>query len=355
MNRPYPESPPEETLTRLFAELGFVTCSAALAPLLRKAQKAAQVSDITLLIEGETGTGKQVLAQAIHRLDAKRKAHPFVTVHCGTIHESLAESELFGHQKGAFSGALLPRKGLFPAANQGTIFLDDVNDLPMSLQPKLLDVLQRNVIRAVGSDRESHVDVRVISASNMPLEPLVEQQRFRADLYHRLNVVKLVLPPLRERKEDLTALVLACAARHADLYPGIRSVDPELLRYLEQQPFRGNVRELEHALERALFSKVEGTVVELADWLGQAAEPPVPEENWAQAAADALWRAISERGIGYEEAIQQVERELLKLAVGRDGLTRQELAKHLRLSERTLYHKLRSHREPRAQVMSQSA
>jgi transcriptional regulator with PAS, ATPase and Fis domain len=339
----------DDALGRLFEEVGFVTASSGMLPLLRLAQKAAHVSDITLLIEGETGTGKQVLAQAIHRLDQKRRGFPFVTVHCGTINESLAESELFGHERGAFSGAHIERKGLFQAAHRGTVFLDDVNDLPLSLQPKLLDVLQRNVVRAVGSDKEVRVDVRIMSGCNRPLAPLVEQNQFRADLYHRLNVVKLALPPLRERRGDLAALVLACAARHAHIYPEIHGIDPQLLRFLEQQAFPGNVRELEHALERALFSKAEGTTLELADWVGSA-DSVSDERDWAHSAADTLWRAIVERGLGYGQAIWEVEKELLEIAVEQCGETRRELANRLRTSERTLYHKLRAHK-----VMTQSA
>jgi len=349
-----PVSLTDDALNRLFTGLGFVTASERMAPLLRLAQKAAHVSDITLLIEGETGTGKQVLAQAIHRLDQKRKAFPFVTVHCGTISESLVESELFGHQRGAFSGAILERKGLFQSAHRGTLFLDDVNDLPLSLQPKLLDVLQRGVIRTVGSDKETRIDVRIISACNRPLAPLVEQNGFRADLYHRLNVVKLALPPLRERKDDLSALVLASAERHARIYPGIDGIEPALLRFLERQPFLGNVRELEHGVERALFTKMEGTWLELADWIGY--NGALTEEcDWAHAAADALWRAIFQRGLAYGQAIQEVERELLEIAVARGGETRREIASRLQTSERTLYHKLRAHKLSRIAATSQSA
>src|SRR6202453_4479428 len=194
--------PTDTQLSDTFAGLGLLTNSLNMMPILRCAQKSADVSDVTVLIEGETGTGKQVLASAIHQLDRKRRSFPFVTVHCSTISEALAESELFGHKRGAFSGAILERKGLFQAAQRGTLFLDDVNDLPMNLQPKLLDVIQRAVVRPVGSDREFHVDIRIIAACNQPLEPLVRQGRFRSDLYHRLNVVKLLLPPLRNRAQD---------------------------------------------------------------------------------------------------------------------------------------------------------
>jgi transcriptional regulator with PAS, ATPase and Fis domain len=334
----------DEELRRTFADLGFITASDKLTPILRQAQKAARVSDITVLLEGETGTGKQVLAYAIHQLDQKRRAMPFVTVHCSTINESLAESEFFGHERGSFSGASIERKGLFQTAHRGTLFLDDVNDLPSSLQPKLLDVLQRSVLRAVGSDREVPVDVRIISACNRPLEPLIQQNRFRADLYHRLNVVKLILPPLRDRPQDLAALALAFARRHDRIFPGIASIEPGLIRLLEQQSFDGNIRELEHAVERMLFGKIEGTELELSDWMAHCGAERVEFRDWVGEAANRLSNAIFERGLPYGEALQQVEARLLEIALSRGGLTRKEVAAQLQTSERTLYYRMRVHR-----------
>jgi transcriptional regulator with PAS, ATPase and Fis domain len=334
----------DEELCGAFANLGFVTESKRLIPVLRQAEKAAKVSDITVMLEGETGTGKQVLAYAIHKLDKKRKSFAFVTVHCGTINESLAESEFFGHERGAFSGAAIARKGLFQAAHRGTLFLDDVNDLPHALQAKLLDVLQRNVVRAVGSDREVPVDVRIISACNRPLTPLVQQNRFRADLYHRLNVVKLALPPLRDRLQDLPALILAFARRHHHIYPGITNIEPELIHFLERQPFDGNVRELEHAVERMLFGKTEGNSLRLSDWMADCGEESGELRDWIGEAADRLSNAIFECRLPYVQAIQQIEERVLEIALSRGGRTRREVAAGLQTSERTLYHKMRTHR-----------
>src|SRR5215472_8460761 len=285
-----------------FDRLGFITCSPGMAPLLRRAHKAAEVSDITVLLEGETGTGKQVLAKSIHQLDKKRNSFSFVTVHCSTINEALAESELFGHQRGAFSGAVSDRRGLFQSANRGTLFLDDVNDLPFHLQPKLLDVIQRGTVRPVGSDRETAVDVRIIAACNQPLEPLVREGRFRSDLYHRLNVVKLTLPPLRHRSSDLENLVLALACRHADLYGPIEKIDPDLLRFLESRSFLGNVRELENAVQRMLFLKSEGRTLALADWVAESsAEAAASDADPLAEAASATWKAISQQGVSYAQ------------------------------------------------------
>lgn len=333
-----------DELRRSFNDLGFVTGSEALLPLLRQVYKAACVSDITVLLEGETGTGKQVLAFAIHCLDQKRRGLPFVTMHCGSLSEALAESELFGHCKGAFTGAITHRKGLFQAAEGGTLFLDDVNDLPLYVQAKLLDVLQRRAVRTIGSDHESQVDVRIIAASNQPLKPLVLENRFRADLYHRLNVVRLWLPPLRDRMQDLPNLMLAFAHRHREIYQPIERVEPDLVSLLQSKTFPGNVRELENDVQGMLFSKSAGTSLGLADWYGRSAEAK-PEElpDLLGEAAAKVWGAISVQGISYAQAIQQLERRVLEAALKVEGRTRREIAQHLRTSERTLYHKMRAH------------
>lgn len=333
-----------DELRRSFCELGFVTGSDELAPLLRQAYKAACVSDITILLEGETGTGKQVLAYAIHRLDQKRRAFPFITMHCGSLSEGLAESELFGHVKGAFTGAASHRKGLFQSADRGTLFMDDVNDLPLHVQAKLLDVLQRNTIRAIGSDQETRVDVRIVAASNQPLRPLVQQNRFRSDLYHRLNVVPLCLPPLRNRMRDLPALVLAFAHRHREIYQPIERVEPELTSFLQGQLFPGNVRELENNIQRMLFLKVGGTSLGLNDWHARFSEPRLEERgDLLREAAAQVWQAISAHGMPYAQAIQQIEKRVLEAALHEGTSTRRELAQRLHTSERTLYHKIRTY------------
>jgi transcriptional regulator with GAF, ATPase, and Fis domain len=228
---------PDAEIRETFSRLDFVTGSDKIVPVLRQAYKAASVSDVTILLEGETGTGKGVLARAIHQLDQKRQTFPFITVNCSTVTEALAESELFGHQRGAFTGAVSDRQGLFHCANHGTLFLDDVNDLPLQIQPKLLDVIQRGIVRPVGLDREISLEVRIIATCNRPLYPLVLQNRFRPDLYHRLNVIRLCLPPLRERPDDLPELILALARRYGALYSPIREVEPDLVSFLRMQAF----------------------------------------------------------------------------------------------------------------------
>jgi two-component system, NtrC family, response regulator PilR len=333
----------DANLSRLFMEMGFVTTSLLVLPTLRQASRAAAVSDVTVLLDGETGTGKQVLARAIHNLDQKRRSFAFVTAHCSTISESIAESELFGHRRGAFTGAFADRPGLFQAAHRGTLFLDDVNDLPMAVQPKLLDVIQRGVLRPLGSDRELPIDVRIIAACNRPLAPLVSQNRFRADLYHRLNVICLRLPPLRERPHDLESLVLTFALRYRHVYGPIVAVGSELIRFLQSQPFAGNVRELENSVLRALFQKRSGNSLDLTDWVGETDTQPAAERDLMLEAGERLWEIICVNGLSYASALQQLERQIIQLALRDGGATRRDVARRLQTSERTLYHKMRAH------------
>jgi transcriptional regulator with GAF, ATPase, and Fis domain len=337
--------PRVEQLREIFANLGFVTTGPQMVPALQCAYKAAQVSDTTVLLQGETGTGKQVLARAIHSLDVKRRRFAFVTLHCSTISESLAESELFGHRKGSFSGASVSRAGLFQAADHGTIFLDDVNDLPLRLQPKLLDVLQRGVVRAVGSDREAPIDVRVVAAANRPLESLVTEGSFRADLFHRLNVIRLALPPLRERCEDVAVLILEFAKRHASLHGQIDSLEPDLLRHLQACRFEGNVRELENAVQRMLFMKDAGRSFTREDWLQQEAgrAGDSHQQDDILRAASLLWLAMTRQEMPFPDVMHRVEGELLNMALQASGKTRREIARLLHTSERTLYHKMSAH------------
>ncbi len=331
-----------DELARRFTELGVVTRSVSMRDLLQKAWDAAQQSNTPILIEGATGTGKSDLAQAIHCLDQRRAGHRFVTVHCAAIQQTVAESELFGHERGAFSGAMQERKGLFRAADKGSVFLDDVGDLPATLQPKLLDVLQRKIVRPVGSDREHRIDVRVIAASNETLETLVEQDRFRADLYYRLNVIGLRLPPLRQRPEDIGALVLELAKRHRNIYGPITDVEPELENLLRTLPFPGNVRELENMVRRMLVAKRNGTSLAVEDLPDEASDPPNRIRLRDEAAAS-IRRAIAGKAIGLRDAVREAELRLVSAALAEAGpsRTRREIAEMLQMSERALYRKLR--------------
>jgi transcriptional regulator with PAS, ATPase and Fis domain len=332
-----------EHLKKIFAQLGFVSKSEVLAPVLRQAYRAAFVSDITVLVEGETGTGKQIVARAIHQIDPKRRSFPFITAHCSAISETLADSELFGHQRGSFTGAVRDRTGLFQTAHRGTLFLDDISDLPLTIQPKLLDVIQRGRVRAVGSDREIPINVRIIAASNRALAPLVLKDKFRSDLFHRLNVVHITLPPLRNRPMDLEALVLHFIERHQAVYGPIETIDPELLRFMQSQPFVGNVRELENQVLRMLFSKKCGSALELVDWSTQAPREVEDVPDPLNDAADCLWQVVSQKGLSYATAIKELEKRVIAKALDAGEYTRREVAGRLQTSERNLYHKIRAH------------
>jgi formate hydrogenlyase transcriptional activator len=228
-------------------------------------------TDTTALILGETGTGKELVARAIHSRSPRHK-HPLVKVNCGAIAAGLIESELFGHVKGAFTGALDRRTGRFELADRGTIFLDEVGELPLDMQVKLLRVLQEHEFGPVGSSRTVKVDVRVIAATNRNLEQEVAAGRFRADLYYRLNVLPIRVPSLRERKTDIPQLVMFFIQRHAKrIGRTIEGVTRESMERLTQYAWPGNVRELENVIERALVLSAGGLLDVGRDFL-----PPVP-------------------------------------------------------------------------------
>lgn len=229
-----------------------VTQSAAMEDLLNQAKLVAQ-SDSSILIQGESGTGKEVLARAIHRASVRR-AKPFVAINCGAIPESLLESELFGYHRGSFTGATQNREGLFQAANGGTLFLDEIGDMPLSLQAKLLRVLQDKQVRPLGSTRSVPADVRIISATHRDLDAAIKAKAFRDDLYYRLNVVSLEIPPLAMRREDIPLLadhyVRKIAAKNKR---NTRNFAPEAMELLMKAPWPGNVRQLINVIEQVVI------------------------------------------------------------------------------------------------------
>jgi two-component system response regulator GlrR len=236
---------------------GLIHRSAAMTELVELAKQVAQ-SDVTVLISGATGTGKEVLARAIHDAGPRRE-QPFVPVNCGAIPEQLLESELFGHEKGAFTGAVIRHEGLFRAANGGTVFLDEIGDMPLALQVKLLRVLQDLEVRPVGSTRTFPINVRVISATHRDLGQSVQAGEFREDLYYRLNVVPLQMPALAERREDIAPLVEHFLEKQRNR-PGVtgRRFAPEAMEYLIAAPWPGNIRQLSNVVDLCVtLSKTE--------------------------------------------------------------------------------------------------
>jgi len=289
----------------------------------------------TVLIQGESGTGKELAAKAIH-FNGPRKSGPFVVIDCGAIPETLQESELFGHEKGAFTGAIATKKGLFEEAHGGTLFLDEVAELAPALQTKLLRALQDGEIRRVGGTKTLHVDARVIAATNRNLAAEVREGAFREDLFFRLNVFPIFLPPLRERQEDIPLLVDHFLDRLAqDGGNPLKRLSPEVLRAMMAYPWPGNVRELEHAIERAaLLSEGE-----------EIAPRDLPPEILAP--GDQLTVVLPDSAVSFKETmgriIRDAEVKLIHRALAQSGNSRTEAARILGISRRALLYKLKEY------------
>ena len=296
--------------------------SEAFARVMALAHRAAR-RNVTVLITGETGTGKELVAWAIRELSDRAKG-PFVRFNAAAVTESVAESELFGHERGAFTGAVKAHDGLFQRADGGILFIDELGEMPPSLQVKLLRVLQEGEVRPVGASASRKVDVRVVAATNRNLTEEVARGTFREDLYYRVNVVELHVPPLRERTEDIPALIAHFAARAAERFglAGV-SVEPAVVARLAGRPWPGNVRELENAVER-LVALCDGDVVRAAD-LELVGEP-----RGATSDAD---RTLRERVDAYEAS-------LIREALDRNGGNQSATARELRISRVTLIDKL---------------
>lgn len=303
--------------------------SPAMQAILRLAQQVAPTT-ATVLIRGETGTGKEVLAKAIHQLSPRRDK-PFVTVNCAALPETLIESELFGYEKGAFTDAKSRRIGRFQQAHTGTLLLDEVAEMAPHLQVKLLRVIQEGVIEPLGSSRPVPVDVRLIAATNRDLEELVKTGAFREELYYRLNVVTIELPPLRERREDIPLLVHHFIRRYAERNGrNIRGIENAAMRALQNHPLPGNVRQLEHIIERAVILARED-VITLRDLPSEVAEHEASNENELRLPL----------GTTLEEIKSLVIRETLRHTRGNKELA----AKMLGISSRTIHRWLNEHPE----------
>ena len=318
--------------------------------------RVIETSESTVLVTGESGTGKEVIATLIHQ-SSRRKHHPFVAVSCALFTETLIESELFGHERGAFTGAIKDWPGRFELADGGTIFLDDMDDVPLSMQVKLLRVLQNRIVERLGSTRTLPVNVRVIAGTKRDLKQMVTEGKFREDLYYRLDVLPIALPPLRERAEDIPVLTEAFIAR----YFRRRGEDPPVISDAVQQAcmryaWPGNVRELENACERIAQTCTCGTVrvgCMAASMLVRAgAQPPA-----RQAVASPLPSGLSTRGatpISLDARLREVEANLIKWALNAAGGNKSKAAQLLQIKRSTLGDRIKQcGLEPPAGVASQ--
>ncbi len=315
---------------------------------LRLQIKKTAPGDTTALITGESGTGKEVVAREIHAL-SPRAEEPFVAVNVGGIHENLMESELFGHEKGAFTGAESRTTGLFELAGGGTLFLDEIGEMPLPLQVKLLRVLQERRIRRLGGARDIPVAARIISATNRDIERLVHEGRFREDLYYRLNVARIDVPPLRDRREDIPLLAGHLLEKlRLRMGKPAKRLSPRALEALMGYPFPGNVRELENVLERAMIASEEETILEAdlglsrARPLGQGFTPRAPEAEFDDAArASEPTPQTSAAVAAPAKSITELEREAIVRALERWKGNRTKAAEELGISRRTILYKIK--------------
>lgn len=289
----------------------------------------------SVLITGETGSGKEMAARALH-LAGSRARGPFVAVNCSALPQHLLEDELFGHVRGAFTGAVQPRIGRFEQANGGTIFLDEIGEIPPDLQAKLLRVLQEREFQRLGSSETLRVDIRVLAATNCDLAERIESGKFREDLYYRLNVVPIQMPPLRDRRGDIPALAMHLVEKisHAEGIPPKR-LAPEALDLLTRFSWPGNVRQLENAIEMAIVLSGDSEVLGISDF-------PLPEERSRSTGTGALCISVPEGGLDYERTVAAIERSILEQALQKTNGNKKAAADMLRLKRTTLSAKVRS-------------
>jgi two-component system, NtrC family, response regulator PilR len=286
-----------------------------------------------VLITGESGTGKEVVAKAIH-FNGPLKDRPFVTINCGAIPENLMESEMFGHKKGSFTGAVSDKAGLFEVADGGSLFLDEVGELPLSIQVKLLRAIQEKVIRRVGATDDMKVDVRLIAATNRNLEDMVAKSTFRQDLYYRLNVIHIKTPSLRERRDDIPLLAAFFLKKYNDrLVKNINGISAEAMEILKKYDYPGNVRELENLIERTVA--LEGGATILPESL-----PPMVNTSHGRKMASSNEIEIGPEGVDLDKVVGQIEKELLIKAIHAAGGVKKKAAKLLHISFRSMRYRI---------------
>ncbi len=281
----------------------------------------------SVLIQGESGTGKELVAKAIHQRSL-RSRHPFVAINCGGLPETLLESELFGHAKGAFTGAIATKKGLFDTASGGTLFLDEIGETSPAMQVKLLRALQEKRIRPVGGNEEHPVDARVLAATNQDLQRMVQEKRFREDLYYRVNVISIVMPPLRQRREDIPLLVRFFTEKYARLWSKeVPALTQEAMRALEKYAWPGNVRELENVIERAM-ALAQGPRIERRD---------LPDEvRGFQSPSDTGGIDIPESGFLLDDVVERIRAGYVQKALELEGGVMVKAARRLGITFRSM-------------------
>jgi len=301
-------------------------------------------ADVTVLVRGASGTGKELVARAIH-FNGHRRDKPFVSVNCGAIPEGLMESELFGHVKGSFTGAIANKVGLFTAAEGGTLFLDEITEIPPLLQVKLVRAIQMREVRRVGDTKDIKTDVRLIAASNRDLETAVREGVMREDLFYRLNVIPIHLPPLRERREDIPFLVVHFIQRVSkELGKDVRGVTPEAMVVLERHHWPGNIRELENAIERAI-------VLGSGDMIGVDSLPESVRRQRPAREPEAL--DVPDDGLDLDATLDELERRYLQIALDRTRGVQTKAAELLRMTFRQFRYKLQKHNLGRRAVLAE--
>lgn len=295
--------------------------------------KRVSQTPTNILITGESGTGKEVVAKAIH-YNGPLKDKPFVTINCGAIPESLMESEMFGHKKGSFTGAIADKAGLFEVADGGTLFLDEVGELPVSIQVKLLRAIQERVIRRVGGTEDAKIEVRIMAATNRDLEDMVKKGTFRQDLFYRLNVINIKTPPLRERPEDVALLANHFLKKYNErLVKSIGGISAEAMEMLKKYDYPGNVRELENIIERTVA--LEGGATILPESL-----PPFVNTPSGRKLASSHEIQITEDGLDLDKIVGQIEKELLIKAIHAAGGVKKKAAKLLNITFRSMRYRV---------------
>lgn len=353
----------EDEVRSLMEGLQIVGTSAPLTSVFERLLRASSLSDVPVLISGETGTGKELFARALYRLDVKRRNGPFVAVNCGALSPGVLESELFGHRRGSFTGADQNRRGLIRSADNGVLFLDEIGELDISSQVKLLRVLQESRVLPLGEEREVSVSVRVIAATNRNLREMVQQNQFREDLFHRVNVVSIVIPPLRERPADIEPLVEHFLLKHKSILGGreLKALG-EFIAALRKLHLPGNVRQLENLVRQVLVNKRDESPLGLTDlpqeiWenLAQASRnvPTIelgnkPTSRSSQEREFELPLQFSElivrQGSNLSQSLQFCEKLLLNAALHKSKGNQTEAARMLGITPRSVYNKLRKHR-----------